>query len=340
MKIYAIGSHPSILSRGAMSATVSSPTRQGPGCVTSLFSDGIAHSGYIDLPNLTEFWFSLYVSTGTTGTSNINNMLAFVNYSLTGDQTLFGLKSGSPATNWYATYRTAESPNDDQMFGLPFVNSTETAKRVDFHVKIHPTHGRFAMYVEGNLRAEILGNTKFRGVDTVSGIYLYRRSASSANAAYDTYFSGIIVADEDTRQYSFTQQQANTVGTTNEWIGNPSQVFTDVIPLTPLHATATDQLRTFKSSNPIYEFANSHISKIVHRVKFGTGMSKNSKELVGVIAPVGQTPTESYPFDLADADYTNNDVFLVSEVNTHTNTNFTPAELAGHEFGLYVREKE
>ena len=112
----------------------------------------------------------------------------------------------------------------------------------DIHFKIADTGGRFAIYMNGNLLDEFLGDTNLFASAQVDGIELAGGNSTS-NTTHEVNYSEVVVADESTIGWRVATIVPNADGTTTgQWTGS----FADVDEIT---ASDADNLNSTVSND-------------------------------------------------------------------------------------------
>lgn len=125
----------------------------------------------------------------------------------------------------------------------------DTLYKIDIHIKIHDTLGRFAIYIDDGLHEEFTGDTLLYGGAQMDGIFL-RGAATSLLYAQSCAFSEVIVADESTIGWRVATIVPTGVGATGAWTGLWSDVDEVTIDDTDfLESNTTAQVETMVASN-------------------------------------------------------------------------------------------
>jgi hypothetical protein len=120
----------------------------------------------------------------------------------------------------------------------------------DIHFKIADAGGRFAIYMNGNLLDEFIGDTNLFASAQVDGIELAGGNSTS-NTAHEVNYSEVIVADEPTIGWRVATIVPNADGNTvGEWTGG----FADVDEITAndsdnLNSTTSNDTETMGATN-------------------------------------------------------------------------------------------
>lgn len=204
--------------------------------------------------------------------------------------------------------------------GPGILPSTGTRFEIDVHIKIHASAGVFEWYHSGLLVDRVTGNTVFYSGADVSNFGL--GSAASAlvlGSTNNTFWSQIILADEDTRGMKLATLRPNAAGSNSGWTG----AYTDIAEVgtindaTLINSASVGQVSTFGLSNlsaaasvlyPIAVCVSARASAVVSSplnidaaVRVSGTNYFSSSSYPGLISGLGPVLTRSFPLNPATA---------------------------------------
>lgn len=92
--------------------------------------------------------------------------------------------------------------------------ATSILYRLDIQIISYGAAATVNVYLDGAFMLTYTGDVTVSGVTELDSVFLYNFSP-----AYDTYFSGFIVADEDTRTFELVTYAPSAAGDANAWTG-------------------------------------------------------------------------------------------------------------------------
>ena len=127
--------------------------------------------------------------------------------------------------------------------------TADTVYKIDIHINIHDTTGRFAIYIDDVLHEEFTGDTLLYTTPAMDGILL-RGATTTLNYAQSSSFSEVIVADESTVGWRVATIVPTGAGATGAWTGLWSDVDEVTIDDTDwLESNTNAQVETMVASN-------------------------------------------------------------------------------------------
>lgn len=107
------------------------------------------------------------------------------------------------------------------------VHVTTSRRQVDIHFKIDETDGVVEYYLDGILQYEYYGNTTMPNVSSID-LLRFDRAYETASPYTAVTYSGIIVADEDTRFFRFNLRKPAYWGTDRQWDFEPDVTISNI----------------------------------------------------------------------------------------------------------------
>lgn len=207
------------------------------------------------------------------------------------------------------------------------VHSNNTRYKFDINLVISDTVGIFNIYLNDVLVLSYTGDTKWTSATTVSCIEFLNGYTSS----FWYNYSGVILADEDTRALVFHQEQPTANGANTAWTGG----YTDVAKLTRNDSTfiesgTANQVETYTSGD-VNSALNSHTVKAVVLALRARKGSTGPQNLQGAVRQSGADYFSSNVGALSAAFASKNAVMLV---NPATSATWTISEINAAEFGV------
>lgn len=280
-------------------------------------ASGANQGFYLDLPAAeTDFWIACYLKV-SSGTGTPAMGLAVINTALGPTTPLFSISADQNSTTPKAFYWNGST-------SVLFDTGASLASLVrwDIHVKISDTAGVFEVYRDGVLDMDFTSV----GVDTkLTSAANIDRVLFRAVGVGQTDYSGIIIADEDTRGLRLVQRLPNAAGAESGWTGAYTAIdetsFNDGDFITAATAGLTS---TFGFADLPTEFAASPIAAVILAGRIqGSAVSPTSVQAVARVggadyARATETPI-STAFGPRQAIFASNPATLnewaVSEIN-------------------------
>lgn len=220
----------------------------------SIISSGDG-SSYIDIAGEADFWLADYLQQ-TSGSGAAATGLAFWNTAYSTTNPLFKITavSGSSIPDLYYWNGSAHVQFDSG-------TAVNALSRWDIHVKVADTGGLFELYRNGVLDADFTSvgaDTKLTAATTIN------RISFGCIGVGTTVWSGIIIADEDTRGITLVQRLPNGNGAQTAWTGAYTDVdetgYNDADFIT---SGVANDVETYTFADLPTEFANSPIAALI-----------------------------------------------------------------------------
>lgn len=211
-------------------------------------SGGAVHLRKDGLPDLTEFWIGAYFSRSTTNTAAVAKRALGCFDTGRGTTPILSCtsKAGTNHKMFFQRWNGSSTVDFAEL-----TTAASTLYRLDIHVKIHPTEGRFAAYSNNTLLGEFNGNTAvsgaFTGIDRLEISRLLGGNTTGAGTA--SCWSGLFISDEDTRGVLPAERRTNGAGALQEWTGAAGNVVAAIPPPTTF-ITVTDPDKTATYTKP------------------------------------------------------------------------------------------
>jgi hypothetical protein len=308
-------------------------TENDPGYVDTYCAESIRAAGsgssnwfFMDIAPQNSLWIGYYQKMIVN--ANGNSVLPFVQFFNTAYSTanaLLQIDVDDPSTinleYWNGSAFVTDASIDPNM-----LNSTK--KRIDIHIVLSDTVGKFELYIDGTLTATLTTSDTIRtAATTIDRITLRSPNVDTISC----YYSGIIVADEDTRGMRLVQRLPTGAGAETDWTGAYTAIDEIGINDADFITSATaNQTSTFTFNDLPSEFNGSPIAAVVvsERVQ-GSAISPTTLQNV---ARVGST---DYPDDTEHATTTAyGPAQTVFNVNPATLTEWTASTVNAAEFGV------
>ena len=189
-----------------------------------------------------EIWFSGYVKF-SSGAFVINR--GFLEFFAIGGETISITAGGGGAS---VAIRLRRGNTNLATSALEV--STGTLYRIDAHLVRSATTGRLRLWFNGALYIDFTGNT---GAQPTTSVQIF----SHGNISPATDWSGIIVADEDTRGMEYVQAPLTAEGALSEWVGDIGDVSDAGFDDGTFYLSSTpDQRQTFTKGALPSQFQN------------------------------------------------------------------------------------
>jgi hypothetical protein len=202
--------------------------------------------------------------------------------------------------------------------------------KVDLQFKMDNSVGYFRVYVNDTLLHELTGDTIFTAATTLDVIELVCPNPSGLGSGqFD--FSGLIIADEDTRSMVFHQGQATANGANTAWTG----VYTDVTKLdrndnTFIESGTAAQLETY-----VMDDVHTDLAAYVPRaVVLSTRTRRGATGPQNMQGVVRQSGTDFMTSNIAGINTAYGTRQAVMNTNPATSAAWTIAEINAAEFGV------
>ncbi|ESZ68172.1 hypothetical protein X727_23110 [Mesorhizobium sp. L103C119B0] len=274
-----------------------------------------------------DFWLQFHVWGDhlgiAAGASDTNQLFALKDTEV--GTVLFQLDYDTAASDVAIEYWNGSAFVEVGVIASPFLDST--LYKIDVHCKMDNTVGVFNIYINDALIWTYTGDTIFTAATSIGTLELRTPWISTQN----TVFSGIILADEDTRAMVFHQGQATANGANTAWTG----VYTDVTKLDRSDSTFISSGSASDVETYVMDDVNAALAAytpravvIATRVRRGGTGPQNIKGVVrqsGVDFPTANMPAPTGAYDARQA---------VMAVNPATSADWSVAEINAAEFGV------
>lgn len=207
--------------------------------------------------------------------------------------------------------------------------AADTLYKIDIQLKLDNSVGIFRIYVNDTLVWEYTGDTIFTAATTVDTIEL--ASGNIVGTTSDFVFSGLILADEDTRSMVFHQGQATANGADTAWTG----VYTDVTKLdrndnTFIESGTAAQLETY-----VMDDVHTDLAAFVPRaVVLSTRTRRGATGPQNMQGVVRQSGTDFMTSNIAGINTAYGTRQAVMNTNPATSAAWTISEINAAEFGV------
>ena len=188
-----------------------------------------------------EIWFSGYVRFGGT----FGSTEQFLSFPAIGGETI-NLTASSLSMAPTIRVRRASTFLGSSTLQV----AVSTLYRIDAHLVKSATTGRFRLWFNSVLYIDFTGDT---GAQPTTSVQIFRHSGSGGA----TDWSGIVVADEDTRGMEYVQAPLVAEGALSEWVGDIGDVSDTGFDDNTFYLSSTpDQRQTFAKGALPSQFQN------------------------------------------------------------------------------------
>jgi len=272
---------------------------------------------------VSDFWVCFYFY----GLANPNTDNAFIRFYNTGYSTANALlRLNMFDGNGNLSYWNGSEYVNDNAFSDALMFA-ESVVRVDLHIVLSDTAGKFDVYINGEFDAGL------SFVDTIltTATDIDRVSFRGASVFDTVYYSGIIISDEDTRGMRLVQRLPTLAGSQVDWTGDVSAVDeVGVNDADAITSATTDQVELFNFDDLPTEFASSPIAAVVLSARAqSSAVSPTTIDGVTRINGVNydQSPQREIPTAYAPAQF-------IFPTNPETLSEWTTADVNAAEFGV------
>lgn len=189
-----------------------------------------------------EVWLMVHVSRqSSVGSSGGRYGVALYDSNLSTTLPLVGITKPTGTGDLWTVRRKSGSSMVD-MGTIQLANNT--LYRLDIHFKAHASEGRIAVYVDGDLALEFVGDTDDTAVANLAEFRRLAQTTTNTNA--NTCYSAIALSTTDTRTVELVECRPSGAGVFDEWTGGVSDVVPSNDPITTfIEAVAANRRESF-----------------------------------------------------------------------------------------------
>jgi len=210
----------------------------------------------------------------------------------------------------------------------PFSNSTRY--RIDVHLKISDTDGIFRLYRNNILILDYVGDTLRTAATAVDKLW-FRTPYTSTGST--TIFSGVIVADEDTRHMVFHQSEPVSDGANDDFVGaaasSLSKTALEIPPLALIRGDTGDA-QTFVMEDIDGALSAYDVKAVVLQARVRRAPTAGAQNAEMVVRHGGTDYAEALPALEPDWQPTQ----MIYHNNPGTSAPWTQADVNAAEFGF------
>jgi hypothetical protein len=267
----------------------------------------------------TDFWGTFYAQVGSNSDVMFeirNGNTALYRYRLNGGINYIEAWNGSAWATWVQTLNSN------------YVLQNGNRTKVSVYLKMHATTGVFRIFLDQVMILEYIGNTILTAATSVDSLVLRATAVASANTAA---YSALILANEDTRDLVFDQNQFSANSSVNTaWANDYVNVTkTGLSDLTVISSATAGQLETYKAIATDASIAGLAVKAVVVSARARKGDS--GPQNLQMVARVGSTDYTTANIALPSAFDVRQGVF---STNPATGLPWTITEVNAAEFGV------
>lgn len=274
-----------------------------------------------------DFWVGFYYSNGQ-GTLATGSGLYFgvFDSSVSSTYELFGFWQNSTGTR--VSYFNGTTRAYSPYLGYSLYGTG--LKRIDVHFKIAASGGIIELFVDGKSVASFSGVAGDTDYASALGVDMFRATNYAQSSASSAY-SGIVMADEDTRRFRVIGLEPTANGTHTDWTGGYGDIDeTGYSDTDYLYSDAADEKSTFVFADVPAQFSQHKVAGVCLS---GRGIGDVvSPQLIRGIARLSSVDYELDPTNGMPA--TINGISYLWTTNPATSAAWTISEVNAGEFGF------
>lgn len=248
---------------------------------------------------------------------------------------VFQLRTGISPLFWLYTTNVGNSLVAQYWNGSAWISiapttytvQTSVRYKISFYLKMHDTAGIYRVYIDDALIWEFIGDTITTAATSIDNVTLHYSYLSGSN--FYTY-SALIIANEDTRDMVFDQNQFASNGTNTAWANDYTSVtHTGVNDATLISSDTANQVETYNQADIDAALAQLDVKAVVVSARCRKGDTGPSN--LQAVARIGSTDYTSANLNPGTGFAVKQAIF---ETNPATSQQWTVSDVNAAEFGV------